>query len=132
LPEPAPFDREACLARAARLRKYEGDETIRQLEVPLSMTPPEARFWFEVLTRIDGQNPPRAIAEKLATQRLEGSLGRGEIEKKLKRWKGYTGNIPPLLRCLATLLPVEEVLEVFLGFLSAGYWSSGTPSFYAD
>lgn len=131
LPAAEEFDKHACLKRATALLVYTGDRTIKALGVPLNMTAEEARFWFEMLTRIDSGNPPARVAERLAKQNFDG-LNLATIQARLRRWQGYQGNVLPLLRCLSVLLSPKEVLEVFLDIFSTGYWRSGTPFFLAD
>ena len=113
--EARPFDREACLERLAKLRTetYGWDIRWRDLHLPPGLSREEAHFWLEAMTLTrDRKTTPKQFAAKLAKQEFKGDLDRGAIVACLKRQD--RGLPDEILLLLPNLLPIEEILSVFL------------------
>ncbi len=73
LPPPAPFDRDAILARLAtkvRAVHYGHAFDFSRAELSPSMSKDEARIWFESMCSVDKAVPPKAKADQLKKKKL--------------------------------------------------------------
>jgi hypothetical protein len=113
-PAPPPFDREGCAARLARVTVVGGttDREWAWARAGLSdtLTPEEARFWFEAMTDVNERLRPKELALYLARQGPERPLSGVEIRARLCSRARFLS--PEILIPLANLLPPDELVDV--------------------
>lgn len=113
-PDPAPFDREACLARVASLRTSQGGYHVHweQAGIPIGMTEEEALFWVAAFTAGIGRKlKPRDAAKRLASaEPLDGGDALLERVKKAFAESGEgVGSV--VFRPLAALFTSEALFR---------------------
>jgi hypothetical protein len=116
LPRPAPFDRDACLARLAAIPVNEfGWWEWQRLELLPALSREEAQFWLLAILgsrRSFAENvTPQEVADRLARQNFEGRPSLDEIEQ------AFAGGTPSagqslLFQTLLTLLTPVEILHL--------------------
>jgi hypothetical protein len=114
-PEPAPFDPQACAARMARVtvsgRGWKWDWS--KAQVPAGLSPEEARFWFEAMTRANSKTKPKELALWMARQDFTTPLTPQEAFARLNK---NFGAIPPeIVLPLFSLFSAAAVVEALLG-----------------
>jgi hypothetical protein len=112
-PEPAPFQQKDCLARAQRVigSTYSWGWNWSRANVPLTMTPEEARFWFEAMTFAPGTSKPTEAAAALEQQDLSAPLTLNDVVARLSK---YQGTPVEMIKPLVSLLSPAGVAELLL------------------
>lgn len=127
LPEPAPFDLDACVARVAKLKTSSYGWATRwdDLEWPANMSREEAHFWLEATTfRRDDRNVKmKDVAAGLAKKKYDGKLGLAQVAKAVfgdKRTQTEHSVLPA--RCL---LSSDELYELLTSEKNGGRQGHG-------
>jgi predicted DNA-binding WGR domain protein len=115
-PAPEPFDLGDCLERVRRAvgtsMGYREEWT--KARISPALTPPEAHFWLEVMTRYERnyEKSEKWVAE-LAKGDYEKRLSEKQVLAKVRGSKSYQR--PELILPLSNLLPLSQLLDVVLG-----------------
>src|SRR5262245_34627574 len=108
-----PFDLRACAEHLAHLPRSGPTYDWDKLRLTPALTPEEARFWFEAMTRAGADLPPRELALYLQRQPLDRPLARNEITARLRRRADI---VPPeVVAPLVVLLGPDDVLDLIAG-----------------
>lgn len=112
-PAPAPFDKDACVQRLAKLRtsSYGWDLRWSDLKLPAVLSREEAHFWFVAMTDWSGRGTEAAtLAEKMARRKLDDPPTIDEMQLQIgKSQRGLPDEAP---RIIANLLGPDEYLEL--------------------
>ncbi len=122
LPDPAPFDLDACVARLGKLRTSSYGWATRwdDLEWPENMTREEAHFWLEATTFRRGKDVKmKDVAARLAKKKFDGKLGIDQITKALfDEHSTRTEHTVLALRCL---LSSDELYQLLTSQKNGGH-----------
>jgi hypothetical protein len=114
-PEPAPFDREHCIGRVAKVKTGERGrhwDWTKAGGTP-AMTAEEACFWLEAMTPADTGLKPAELARRLAGQKVSASPTAAEVFARLRKCAAF---VPPeIVLPLTHLLKAEAIVEALLG-----------------
>ncbi len=139
-PEPKPFDREDCLKRLSKVRVTDGGWTWHWETANLaeSMTPEEARFWFEAMTSIVPNVRPKQHSQELQDIDVSEPLTPYEVEERLRSRPGARALGPHWILAVSQFLSLEELVACLLdeslittGFI-AGYVATQLPLHAAE
>jgi predicted DNA-binding WGR domain protein len=126
LPPPAPFDREACVARLGRVttRSHGWVWNFARAELAPTMTREEAHFWLAAMEKIDKEKPKERAAE-LAKKTFDGKVSVEKVKQQIK--EAARSIEPDFLLPLVNLLPTRAISELVLDDkLMAAEWSLAT------
>ena len=112
---PQPFDRDACLARLAKLKTttYGYDTRWGDLRLPVAMSPEEAHFWLVAMTTPRQRDATlQSVADKVAKEKITGKIDAATARDMMDRCnRGFPeeGMLP-----LANLLSAEQFFELLI------------------
>jgi hypothetical protein len=107
-PEPPPFDPDECLNRLRRVvaREVTWRTDWSRLHIAPALTPPEARFWLEVLTRAKHHQRMAELDVELRNIDYHEPLTAEQAIAQVLAWEGYSR--PELALPLCNLLTLEQ------------------------
>lgn len=112
LPEPRPFDLQACLERLDKVQMLDTGERHRpSLELPAAISREEAHFWFTAVTNA-WEWGWVGLADRLAKKRYDGKVSFEMAQEALEEGSVYIS--AEFASVLANLLSFEEVLALAL------------------
>ncbi len=111
-PAPPPFDPAECLARLRRVvgRQVSWRTDWSKLRIAPALTPPEARFWLEALTRAQQGQQMTELEAELGRVDCEEPFGTEQVIARVLGWEGY--GRPELALPLSNLLTTEQYVEL--------------------
>ncbi len=121
-----PFDQDDCLRRLAKLMTtFHGWDTRWQdLELPTSLTPEEAHFWFIAMTTPrERDTSMQSLADRLASETFTGKVDAKLIHNRIA---AYPRALPDeTVLALANLLTTEQMFEsVLKPFATVRSWTA--------
>jgi hypothetical protein len=120
-PPAGPFGLQDCLQRIRTgydPRRF-GDAAWKGCHIAAALSPEEARFWLEAMTRAErgyGQNAESLVGDlvdQLATWDYDRRLSEAAVVKRLQEDKVRV--IPDFALLLAHLIPLESLLDLMVG-----------------
>jgi hypothetical protein len=134
-PEPRPFDLPACVEQVGSMKTtcsgYQWPwETC---DIPNTLTPTEAHFWFTAITETSHDVSPRNFANALHKRDFTGDLSGDQLVTYLQKRNRWLPSL--IVGVLRNLLTPREVVELILdprlneaGHGWGGGWGSPLPS----
>jgi hypothetical protein len=124
---PAPdFDRRACAERITRVTVRDNVWHWERAGLPVRMSAPEARFWFEAMTRTTGTTP-QLLSPWMPRQHFSLPLTANEIRTRLKKHHDLIS--PEAVLPLLHLLSLPELVELICDddlAIKYAHWAPGT------
>jgi predicted DNA-binding WGR domain protein len=111
--KPAPFDKEECLQRLAKLKhtSYGWGTSFSQLKLPNVISKEEAHFWLVATQpQLDKIDNPKEVAKKLSAEKFDGDLSIEDADKLIG--KHYYNIEEKTIIALANLFPLSDYVRL--------------------